>query len=88
MAEGNTTMPTAPRVWHYGLMAEYWAEFLTDAPEAPFYKAAIARFGQAVLDLACGVGRLMLPLLRAGKGDFSTTPATPDHAELSFTAIR
>ena len=59
-------MLNAPRVWHYGLMAEYWAEFLTDAPEAGFYKGAIARFGQPVLDLACGAGRLLLPLLRAG----------------------
>lgn len=85
MAAGNTTMPSAPRVWHYGLMAEYWAEFLTDAPEAPFYKAAIARFGQPVLDLACGAGRLMLPLLRAGI-DVDGCDISPDMIRLAGEA--
>ena len=53
-------------VWHYGLMAECWAEFNNDAREAPFFRREIARFGQPVLDVACGTGRLLLPLLRAG----------------------
>ncbi len=53
-------------VWHYGLMAERWAEFTIDAPELPFFLRQIARFGQPVLDVACGTGRLLLPLLRAG----------------------
>ena len=47
-------------------MAERWAEFNTDAPEAPFFQREIDRFGQPALDLGCGVGRLLLPLLRAG----------------------
>lgn len=55
-----------PLVWHFGLMAERWAEFNTDAPEAPYLLAVISRFGQPVLDLACGTGRLLLPVLRAG----------------------
>jgi SAM-dependent methyltransferase len=78
-------MPSAPRIWHYGLMAEYWAEFLTDAPEASFYKAAIARFGQPVLDLACGAGRLMLPLLRAGI-DVDGCDVSPDMIRLAGEA--
>jgi SAM-dependent methyltransferase len=53
-------------VWHYGLMAERWAEFNTDAPEAPFFLREISRFGQPVLDVACGVGRVLLPIARAG----------------------
>ena len=53
-------------VWHYGLMAEHWAEFSTDAREAPFFLQEIARYGQPVLDVACGTGRVLLPLLRAG----------------------
>jgi SAM-dependent methyltransferase len=59
-------MADDPLIWHYGLMAECWAEFNTDAPEAPFFRQEIARFGQPVLDVACGTGRLLLPLLRAG----------------------
>ena len=55
-----------PPVWHYGLMAERWAEVLHDAPELPFFRRAIERFGQPVLDVGCGAGRLLLPLLRAG----------------------
>lgn len=63
---GNPTMTDTPLVWHYGLMAERWAEFNNDAPESSFFQKAIARFGQPVLDVACGTGRLLLPLLRAG----------------------
>jgi SAM-dependent methyltransferase len=53
-------------IWHYGLMAERWAEFSTEAREAPFFLKQIARFGQPVLDVACGTGRVLLALLRAG----------------------
>jgi SAM-dependent methyltransferase len=59
-------MTAAPLVWHYGLMAERWAEFVTDTPQLAYLQASIARFGQPVLDLACGAGRLLLPLARAG----------------------
>jgi SAM-dependent methyltransferase len=59
-------MTDEPLVWHYGLMAERWAEFNTAAREVPFFQQEIARFGQPVLDLACGVGRLLLPLRRLG----------------------
>jgi len=59
-------MTDEPLVWHYGLMAELWAEFIHDAREAPFFLQAIARYGQPVLDVACGTGRVLLPLLRAG----------------------
>src|SRR5512139_3061200 len=59
-------MTDEPLVWHYGLMAERWAESDDDTPELPFLLKQIARFGQPVLDVACGTGRLLLPLLRAG----------------------
>lgn len=59
-------MPNNPQIWHYGLMAEIWAEFLTNTPELDFYRQQIKHFGQPVLDLACGTGRLLLPLLQAG----------------------
>src|SRR5262245_2493068 len=54
------------QVWHYGLMAEYWARFKTDAPEAAFFIECARKFGQPVLDLGCGTGRILLPLRRAG----------------------
>ncbi len=59
-------MADEPLVWHYGLMAERWAEFNTEASEAPFLRDLSARFGQPVLDLGCGTGRVLLPMLRAG----------------------
>jgi SAM-dependent methyltransferase len=83
--DGKASMPNSPRVWHYGLMAEYWAEFLTSAPEAAFYKGAVARFGQPVLDLACGAGRLTLPLLRAGI-DVDGCDISPDMIRLAGEA--
>ena len=61
-------MSDHPQTWHYGLMARWWAEFNTTAgaEELAFYRAVIERDGQPALDLACGTGRLLLPLLRAG----------------------
>ena len=59
-------MTDDPLAWHSALMAERVAEFYVDAPEAPFFQREIARFGQPALDLACGAGRVLLPLLRAG----------------------
>jgi SAM-dependent methyltransferase len=66
METENLTMTDEPQVWHYGLMAERWAEFITDAPEVPFFLQEIARYGQPVLDVPCGTGRVLLPLLQAG----------------------
>lgn len=59
-------MIDTPQTWHYGLVSELWAEFNIDAPELPFYEEKIKRFGQPALDLACGTGRLLLPLLNKG----------------------
>lgn len=56
-----------PQIWHYGLVAVDWAEFATDGgKEAPYFKNKIEMFGQPALDLGCGTGRLLIPLLRAG----------------------
>ncbi len=59
-------MNDEPLVWHYGLMAERWGEAITDAPEVPFYLREIEARGGPVLDVACGSGRVLLPLLSAG----------------------
>ena len=56
-----------PTIWHYSLVARYWAEFETEGgPEEAYYKRLIETFGQPALDLGCGSGRLLLPYLRAG----------------------
>ena len=60
-------MSDEPRTWHHGLVARWWAEFnVADPAELAFYRAFVERDGQPALDLACGTGRLLLPLLRAG----------------------
>jgi SAM-dependent methyltransferase len=56
-----------PQIWHYGLMAREWAEFALDGgKEAVYFKAMIETSGQPALDLGCGTGRLLIPLLQAG----------------------
>ena len=59
-------MTDEPVSWHSGLMSESWAECPSEARELPFFQQEIARHGQPVLDLACGIGRLLIPLLRLG----------------------
>lgn len=61
------TVSEQPQTWHYGLIAQWWAEFNVARPEEfAYYRAIIAQNGQPALDLACGTGRLLLPLLQAG----------------------
>ena len=59
-------MNDEPVTWFHGLMAERTAEFCPDARQVPFFQREISSFGQPALDLGCGVGRLLLPLLQAG----------------------
>ena len=59
-------MTQQPQVWHYGLVAQWWAEFNTTGPEIAYFQKCIERYGQPALDVACGTGRLLLPYLRAG----------------------
>jgi SAM-dependent methyltransferase len=53
------------QTWHYGLVAEWWAEFNTDGPEIDYFGRLVER-GQPALDAGCGTGRMLLPWLRAG----------------------
>ena len=56
-----------PETWHHALMARWWAEFNVANPtELAYYRGAVERFGQPALDLACGAGRLLVPLLAGG----------------------
>ena len=60
-------MSAEPQTWHYGLIAQWWAEFNDDfrSHEIPYFQRYVER-GQPALDVACGTGRLLLPYLRAG----------------------
>ena len=64
----RATSEEQPQTWHYGLVAQWWAEFNDDfrAHEIPYFQRFIERNGQPALDVACGTGRLLLPYLRAG----------------------
>jgi len=53
--------------WHHGLIARWWDEFnLAEPEELAYFGAAIRRFGDPVLDLGCGTGRILLALLADG----------------------
>jgi SAM-dependent methyltransferase len=55
-----------PQIWHYGLVARDWVEFYSDGgDEAVYFNEIIQGSGQPALDLGCGSGRLLLPLLRS-----------------------
>lgn len=57
-----------PQTWHYGLVAQYWSEFNDEfrSHELPYFREFVEDEGQPALDVGCGTGRLLLPLLRAG----------------------
>jgi SAM-dependent methyltransferase len=60
-------MPDEQGTWHHGLAARWWAEFNVATPaELAYYRGAIERFGEPALDLACGTGRLLVPLSAGG----------------------
>lgn len=53
------------QTWHYGLIAEWWAEFATEGQEIEYFRRFVEQ-GQPALDAGCGTGRLLLPWLRDG----------------------
>ena len=75
-------MPDEAQTWHFGLVARWWAEFNVASPtELAYYGAVIERYGQPALDLGCGTGRILLPLLQAGL-DVDGCDVSPDMLEL------
>jgi SAM-dependent methyltransferase len=54
------------RTWHHGLVARWWRAMEAKPDELAYYGAAIRKFGEPALDLACGTGRLLVPLRSMG----------------------
>ena len=54
-----------PQTWHYGVVAQWWAEFNLAGPEIEYFRRFVEA-GQPALDAPCGTGRLLIPYLRAG----------------------
>jgi SAM-dependent methyltransferase len=67
----------AVQSWHYGVVAQWWAEFNHEGPDISYFQQMIERFGQPALDVGCGTGRLLLPFLRAGL-DVDGCDVSPD----------
>jgi SAM-dependent methyltransferase len=75
--------------WHYGLIARWWAEFNVIEPEElAYFRAAIRRFGEPALDLGCGTGRILMPMLADGL-DVDGSDVSPDMiAEAQAQALK
>ena len=73
--------------WHYGLIARWWAEFNHASPEElGRYRSAIQRFGEPAVDLGCGTGRFLVPLVSEGL-DVDGVDVSADMIEAAAAAL-
>jgi SAM-dependent methyltransferase len=62
-------MMTTPNYEYYGMMAEFWDLFRGDTStweDRFFYVDVVKTYGQPVLDVGCGTGRILLDFLQQG----------------------
>jgi SAM-dependent methyltransferase len=60
---------TNPTYEYYGMLAEFWDLFRGDTStweDRFFYLDAVKKYGQPVLDVGCGTGRILLDFMQQG----------------------
>ena len=76
-------MSTTPSYEYYGMMAEFWDLFRGDTStweDRFFYLDVVKKYGQPVLDVGCGTGRILLDFLQQGI-DVEGVDNSPDMLE-------
>ncbi|HET6595879.1 MAG TPA: class I SAM-dependent methyltransferase [Anaerolineales bacterium] len=77
-------MTTPPSYEYYGMMAEFWDLFRGDTStwdDRFFYLDVVKKYGQPVLDVGCGTGRILLDFMQQGI-DIDGVDNSPDMLRL------
>lgn len=77
-------MSTNPTYEYYGMLAEFWDLFRGDTSgwdDRFFYLDVVKKYGQPVLDVGCGTGRILLDFMQQGI-DIDGIDNSPDMLKL------